>query len=216
MCGRFTLTKPEAIADHFHITLDRLPPPRYNIAPSQPLGVICKHAPREFRLMLWGLIPPWAKDKTNKRLINARAETAHEKPSFRAAFKRKRCLIPATGFYEWRTDKDGKQPFYFHLNHHQLFAFAGLWETWEDIETCTILTTSANDILKPVHHRMPVILSPQDYRTWLSPTATAQELRSLLVPFNADHMQAYPVSKAVNTPTNESPSCIQVLGQTND
>ena len=213
MCGRFTLTKPEAIAEHFKVKVDRLPPPRYNIAPSQPLGVIrnSKGNQRQFRLMLWGLIPPWAKDKENKRLINARAETVHEKPSFRAAFKRRRCLIPATGFYEWRTDKTGKQPFYFHLDHHHLFAFAGLWETWEDIETCTILTTNANTTLKPIHHRMPVILSPQYYATWLSPFSAPADLRSLLTAYPDDRMQAFPVSKAVNNPTNESPDCIAVL-----
>lgn len=213
MCGRFTLIKPDAIADHFQVSIDRLPPPRYNIAPSQPLGVIRSSSSyrREFRLMLWGLIPPWAKDKAHKRLINARAETAHEKPSFRAAFKRKRCLIPATGFYEWRTDSQGKQPFYFHLNTHQLFAFAGLWETWEEIETCTILTTSANEILKPVHHRMPVILSPEHYDTWLSRASSIDELRSLLKPYSPNIMQAYPVSKAVNNPTYESPDCVDIL-----
>lgn len=213
MCGRFTLTDPDAIAPHFGVEVDPVPPPRFNIAPSQPLGVICAdlQASRTYRLMLWGLIPPWAKEKSSKRLINARAETAHEKPSFRAAFKRRRCLIPANGFYEWQSQKQGKQPFYFHLPNHQLFAFAGLWDTWEDIQTCTILTTTANEILQPIHTRMPVILDPGQYITWLDPATKMEDLRSLLQPYPADPMQAYPVSQIVNSPTHDTPDCLNPL-----
>ena len=168
---------------------------------------------RVFRLMLWGLIPPWAKEKSHKRLINARAETAHEKPSFRAAFKRRRCLIPANGFYEWQSlgKNQPKQPFYFHLSKHQLFAFAGLWDTWEEIQTCTILTTSANEILQPIHSRMPVILSPDQYKTWLHPATSTADLRSLLQPYPAAPMQAYPVSLEVNAPSHDHPNCIKPL-----
>lgn len=212
MCGRFTLIHPDAIANHFGVQVDPVPPPRFNIAPTQPLGVICSaQKQRVFRLMLWGLIPPWAKDKQGKRLINARAETAHEKPSFRAAFKRRRCLIPATGFYEWQSQADGKQPFYFHLPDHKLFAFAGLWDVWEDIQTCTILTTVANEILQPIHTRMPVILNPAAYDLWLNLGTSGEQLRSLLRPYPAEPMQAYPVSRVVNSPTLDQPVCLEPL-----
>lgn len=213
MCGRFTLITPDAIANHFKVDVDRVPPPRYNIAPSQPIGVVCagKQRPRNYRLMLWGLIPPWAKEKSGKILINARSETAHEKPSFRAAFKRRRCLIPANGFYEWQSSKQGKQPFYFHLAGHQLFALAGLWETWQDIQTCTILTTTANEILQPIHARMPVMLSPDKYDTWLNPKMSVAELQSLLHPFPSESMEAYPVSTFVNSPKSEGPECLDIL-----
>jgi putative SOS response-associated peptidase YedK len=176
MCGRFTLAQsPEAVAKAFG--LDAVPnfPPRYNIAPSQPVGVIVRgqNAPKpEFRLMGWGLIPSWAKDPSiGAKLINARSETLTEKPSFRAAFKYRRCLIPADGFYEWQKTQGGaKQPFYFSMAGNAVFAFAGLWESWNDIESCTILTTAANGLLQPIHDRMPVILSPKDYGRWLDPS----------------------------------------------
>jgi putative SOS response-associated peptidase YedK len=218
MCGRYTLaTTPEAIADAF--ALENVPdfPRRYNIAPSQPVAVIVHSSQteqRQFRLMRWGLIPSWAKDPgIGNKLINARAETVQEKPSFRTAFKRRRCLIPADGFYEWQNIKGGtKQPYYFHFKASQVFAFAGLWESWQDIETCTILTTSANELLQPIHARMPVIIEPKHYETWLSPKIQESTLLlPLLQPPSSDGMEAYPVGTWVNSASHDDPRCVQTL-----
>jgi putative SOS response-associated peptidase YedK len=218
MCGRFTLAQsPEAVARAFG--LDAVPnfPPRYNIAPSQPVGVIVRGqnaSKPEFRLMGWGLIPFWAKDPSiGAKLINARSETVTEKPSFRAAFKYRRCLIPADGFYEWQKVQGGaKQPFYFSMAGNAVFAFAGLWESWNDIETCTILTTSANSLLQPIHDRMPVILSSEDYGRWLdSNVQGGQVLLDLLRSFPDEPMQAVPVSTRVNSAKIDDALCIKVL-----
>jgi putative SOS response-associated peptidase YedK len=215
MCGRFTLTvTPEALAQAFD--LDSIPadfPPRYNIAPSQPIAAILKtpeHPERHLQLLRWGLIPSWAKDPAiGNRLINARAESLAEKPSFRAAFKRRRCLIPSTGFYEWQKRSSGKQPYFIGLRDSQPFAFAGLWETWEDISTATIITTDANPLLQPIHERMPVILRPQDYDLWLDPhNQNPAELQTLLKPFPAADMAAYPIGNQVNNPAHDGPDCI--------
>jgi putative SOS response-associated peptidase YedK len=201
MCGRFTLAQsPEAVTEAFGLSKVPDLSPRYNIAPSQPIGVVmrAKEAIQpEFRLMRWGLIPSWAKDPSiGTKLINARSETATEKPSFRSAFKYRRCLIPADGFYEWqKTQQGAKQPFYFSMAGNGVFAFAGLWESWNDLETCTILTTTANDLLQPIHDRMPVILNPEDYGQWLDPKVQGgQSLSDLLRPFPDAPMQAIPVS----------------------
>jgi putative SOS response-associated peptidase YedK len=218
MCGRFTLAQsPEAVARAFG--LDAVPnfPPRYNIAPSQPVGVIVcgQNASKpEFQLMGWGLIPSWAKDPSiGAKLINARSETVTEKPSFRAAFKYRRCLIPADGFYEWQKTQGGaKQPFYFSMAGNAVFAFAGLWESWNDIETCTILTTSANGLLQPIHDRMPVILSSEDYVRWLDPNSQGgQVMLDLLRSFPDEPMQAIPVSTRVNSAKNDDALCIEML-----
>ncbi|WP_416672825.1 SOS response-associated peptidase [Egbenema bharatensis] len=226
MCGRFTLTQSgETIARMFDLEEVPTIPPRYNIAPTQPIAVIRSSTPpgtqqpeREFTYLTWGLVPSWAKDPgIGARMINARAETVAEKPSFRAAFKRRRCLILADGFYEWQRSPEGKQPYYFHLNHHEPFAFGGLWEHWENgngdvIESCTILTTTANDVLTPVHDRMPVILSPDGYDLWLDPTVeTHQDLPTLLRPYADDAMVRYPVSSTVNNPRHDRPECIHPL-----
>jgi putative SOS response-associated peptidase YedK len=217
MCGRFTLTKsPNAVAQAFGIEVPKFPP-RYNIAPSQPVGVVIQAAhqqARQFRLMQWGLIPSWAKDPSiGSKLINARSETVHEKPSFRSAFKHKRCLIVADGFYEWQKQGNGpKQPFYFSMKDRSVFAFGGLWESWQDIETCTILTTSANELLKPIHERMPVIIKPEDYGVWLDPIIERTDVLSpIFEPFPSDRMVATAVSTAVNTPSTDSDICIQPL-----
>lgn len=217
MCGRFTLTQsPDAVAQAFEIEASEFPP-RYNIVPSQPIGVILQSSDlpkRQFRLMQWGLIPSWAKDPSiGSKLINARSETVHEKPSFRAAFKRRRCLIVADGFYEWQKKGTGrKQPYYFSMKNRDIFAFAGLWESWQDIETCTILTTSANELLEPIHERMPVIIKPENYDFWLDPTIQQPEiLAPLFEPFPVEQMTATSVSTAVNTPSNDSELCIQPL-----
>lgn len=221
MCGRFTLTKSaEIIAKAFD--LGEIPPfqPRYNVAPTQEIATILikpDDTQRQLKMLHWGLIPSWAKDvKMGAKLINARAETVTEKPSFRTAFKKRRCLIIADGFYEWQQQDGKKQPFYFKLQDEQPFAFAGLWEHWEGegevIESCTILTTEANQIMQPIHERMPVILDSKDYDLWLDPTMQKPDLlQPLLVPYSAEEMTAYPVSTRVNKPMNDSPECIQEL-----
>lgn len=168
-------------------------------------------------LLHWGLIPSWSKDpEIGSRMINARAETLHEKPSFRAAFRRRRCLIPADGFYEWQRLERKKQPYYFCRNDHQPFAFAGLWEHWEsadgEIESCTIVTTAANDLLKSIHDRMPVILQPEDYDLWLDPQVQETDrLQHLLFPDEDSPFIRYPVSTKVNRPQNDDPDCIEAI-----
>lgn len=215
MCGRFALTAtPDEIATAFG--LQNVPPfpPRYNIAPSQPVAVIrqLQHQPREFRLMQWGLIPSWAKDPSiGNKLINARCETAHEKPSFRSAIKYRRCLIPASGFYEWqKVAKGTKQPYYFRMQ--QPFAFAGLWEFWNDIETCIILTTQSNAVVAPVHQRMPVIISPENYKVWLDfEIQTPSHLFHLFDLELVQDLSALPVTTLVNSPTVDRPECIEPM-----
>jgi putative SOS response-associated peptidase YedK len=216
MCGRFSLTQSAwAIAQTFQLSDVPNLTPRYNIAPTQPIGTILQKAQRQFQWMQWGLIPSWAKDPSiGNKLINARAESLREKPSFRNAFKRRRCLIVADGFYEWQKIDKRKQPYYIQMHDDKPFAFAGLWDTWqppegEAIASCTIITTSANAIVQPIHDRMPVILSPDRYTRWLDPTLTdTQVLQDLLQPYNSDAMKATPVSSAVNNPANEKPECI--------
>ncbi len=220
MCGRFTLSQPiNAIASAFNIA--QIPPlePRYNIAPTQLIPSILS-APggeKQLQMLRWGLIPSWAKDdKIGAKLINARAETVSEKPSFKAAFKRRRCLIIADGFYEWQRQEKQKQPYYFRLQSTQLFAFAGLWEQWKSpdeyiINSCTILTTEANDLLRPIHDRMPVILESKDYGLWLDSEAQQPQLQQLLRPYQADLMTSYTVSTKVNNPKNNTPECINSL-----
>ena len=198
--------------------------PRFNIAPTQPIAAVTastKTSPPGFQFLRWGLIPSWAKDPAiGNRLINARAETLAEKPSFRAAFKRRRCLILADGFYEWQrqADRKTKQPYYIFLNHHLPFAFAGLWEHWSDpnsggeLQTCTIITTSPNQLMEPIHNRMPVILAAKDYEMWLdSSYDNADELQDMLCPYPADAMETYPVSTLVNKPQNDEADCIEPI-----
>lgn len=222
MCGRFTQTQSaEAIATLFRLAEMPTVTPSYNIAPTQSVGVIM--APDDpstwqFRQLRWGLIPSWAKDPSmGNRLINARSETVAEKPSFRSAFRQRRCLVLADGFYEWQRSQGQKQPFYFQLREQPLFAFAGLWERWqspegEAIASCTILTTAANELLSQVHDRMPVILPPDTYETWLDPTLRDPErLQPLLQPYAATAMESYPVSSQVNSPKHNSPDCIQAI-----
>jgi putative SOS response-associated peptidase YedK len=222
MCGRFTLFEADKILSR-EFGVSGAPPrsPRYNIAPSQPVTAV-RAAPegsgRELALLRWGLIPSWSKDPTiGNRLINARAETAREKPSFRNAFRRHRCLIPANGFYEWLRQERGKQPYFVRMRDERLFSFAGLWDRWESpdkgvIETCTILTTAANAVLAPIHDRMPVILPPGEYDRWLDPALKDLDaLAPLLVPFPPEEMLAFPVSPRVNTPSVDDEKCIAPL-----
>ncbi len=218
MCGRFTLaTDPDLIKETFN--LNSVPAniqARYNIAPTQPVAVITNQNHKALDFFTWGLIPSWSKDTSiGSKLINARSETAHEKPSFRAAFKRRRCLIPADGFYEWTKRDNKKVPMYVHLKDRKPFAFAGLWEIWQskdgdEIRSCTILTTEPNDLIKPLHHRMAVILPEQDYDLWLSPDELpADALQPLLQAYPSEEMAVYEVSTQVNSPANDSPALIE-------
>ncbi|MCL7454392.1 MAG: SOS response-associated peptidase [Anaerolineae bacterium] len=222
MCGRFTLTTPDQdLAVQFN--LPEIPDlkPRYNIAPTQPVAVVrlpAEGSSRELALVHWGLIPFWADDpKIGARMINARAETAADKPAFRAAFRRRRCLVPADGFYEWQKQNGPKQPYYIHMADGTPFAFAGLWERWQGpddtvIDSCTLLTTEPNDLIRSLHNRMPVILQPQHYDLWLDPSLEdASVLKPLLRPYASGVMDAYPVSRWVNKPENEGPACIEPL-----
>lgn len=224
MCGRFTLAVPaEALARQFELPEVPVLEPHYNIAPTQAVAVVRLELDREERLlelMRWGLIPRWAKDEgIGDKLINARAETVAEKPAFRDAFQKRRCLVVADGFYEWQKlpGRSRKQPFYFQLDGGEAFAFAGLWERWKNpagdmLHSCTLITTEANDLVRSVHPRMPVILAPADYALWLDP-AVAQpgRLQSLLRPYPAERMAAYPVGLQVNSPGNDGAECIVPL-----
>jgi putative SOS response-associated peptidase YedK len=234
MCGRYVLTTPgEVLAQIF----DTAPPPeevleaivpRYNIAPTQKVPVV-RRAPtpvpapapaatRELALVQWGLVPHWAKDPDiGNRLINARAETAAEKPSFREALKRRRCLIPADGFYEWQKLGKGKQPFLLRLRNRETFAFAGLWSQWKNpesganLESCAILTTTPNELTATVHDRMPVILPATTWDRWLADAPPGTPITDLFLSYPADEMEVFPVSKRVNSPANEGPENIVPL-----
>jgi putative SOS response-associated peptidase YedK len=225
MCGRFTLTKAaDVVAELF--ALDEVPAfePRYNIAPTQAIAAMRRaiDGPRnELSMLHWGLIPFWAKDRDiGARLINARAETLIEKPSFRNAFKSRRCLIVADGFYEWKKLDAGKQPYYVRLGDGRPFAFAGLWERWNDpadgpVESCTIITTEPNKLMKSLHNRMPVILPEKAFDRWLDAKSDGDKsLQELLIPYNAEEMEAFPVSRRVNNPRNESPECTKRARET--
>jgi putative SOS response-associated peptidase YedK len=223
MCGRFTLTlDPSDLQEAFYwVNFGNVDiTPRYNIAPTQGIPVVVNNGENRLDFFTWGLVPFWAKDPSiGSRMINARAETIAEKPSFRNAFKRRRCLILADGFYEWQKipNNTSKIPTYIRLKHGKPFAFAGLWENWHSpdgsqILSTTIITTQPNKLLKPIHNRMPVILPEVDYDTWLTPgEVNPQELMPLLVPFDPNLMEAYPVSRLVNNPINDSPDCIRPL-----
>lgn len=221
MCGRFVQATPgEVVAGVFG--LDAVPhlAPRYNVAPTQPVAAVrARDGKRELVMLHWGLIPSWAKDaEIGNRMINARSETVAEKPAFRSAFASRRCLIPASGFYEWQKRAGGKQPYYVRMKDEGVFAMAGLWERWapagaEPVESCTIVTTSANGVLALLHDRMPVIVHPRDFVAWLDPSLRDKgALAEFLRPYPAGEMTAYPVSKLVNSPGNDDPTCIQPLG----
>jgi len=224
MCGRYTLSSPtDLLADL--LELDSVPElaPRYNIAPTQEAAVVRvtgETGARSLDLLRWGLIPFWSKDPgIGNRMINARAETVAEKPSYRTSFKRKRCLVPADGFYEWQATGGPKQPFYFRFEGGAPFALAGLWDRWEKgegepVETFTILTTEPNEVVAPVHKRMPVILDREGMALWLDPAIEdAERLTPLLGPFPAAGMEGFPVSTYVNSPGNDTPRCIEPLAE---
>lgn len=219
MCGRYTITlHPEAVRQG--LELKEMPAdwvPRYNVAPSQSIPVVTDAEERDVKMMRWGLIPYWAKDLTiGNRLINARAETISEKPSFRQAFAKRRCLVLADGFYEWQKGagpKGKSQPFLFKLENGDPFAFAGLWEFWRspegmEIRSCTIITTNANAVVAPVHDRMPVMLSGDDLWKWLSQDKP-ETLQSLLGPYPAEKMVRFPVSTMVNSPELDRPELVE-------
>jgi putative SOS response-associated peptidase YedK len=219
MCGRFTLTvDPGQLQEAFPwVDIPGDVPQRYNIAPTQPVGVIPNDGLKRLDFFNWGLIPFWAKDpKIGNRMINARSETVDQKPSFRGSFKYKRCLVLADGFYEWRKDPgmNSKIPHFIHMRGGKPFAFAGLWDAWQskdgsEIKSFTILTTEPNQLLAEIHNRMPVILPPDTYQEWLKEGENDPELlKSFLKPYPSDSMEAYPVSRAVNSPKNDSPECI--------
>ena len=219
MCGRYRLSRrKEVLAEHFGADFEDLDwEPRYNIAPTQAVSVILRdnHVPTlKASLMRWGLIPSWATDPTiGARTINARSETAATKPSFREPLQKRRCLIPADGFYEWKREGKRKQPFCFGVGDDGIFAFAGLWDRWrgpngQAMETCTILTTAPNELLADVHDRMPVILAPEHYGPWLDPSMQDVAIAvGLLRPFDSKLMRRYPVSNRVNLIANDDPEC---------
>ena len=224
MCGRFTntTTDPKKLQESFDLKEIRTEQlhPRYNIAPTQPISTIVANAEGERFLghMRWGFIPAWHQDPTKLGgHINARSETAADKPTFRSAFKNRRCLIVADGFYEWQVHSDtSKTPMYIHLQEREPFGMAGLWERWTNPETgevlvsCTILTTRANEIMREIHERMPVILPHAGYQAWLDPTHNNKELlQSLLQPYPAEYMTIYEVSTQVNNTRNDEVSLIE-------
>lgn len=224
MCGRFTLRAPASvIAEQF--SLFDLPSlsPRYNIAPTQTVAVVRQvgepgGAGRELVNLRWGLIPHWAKDPAiGNKMINARSESVAEKPAYRTALRRRRCLVVADGFYEWRPAGRRKQPYFMHMKGDRPFGFAGLWETWEGpensyIESCTIITTDANALMAPIHDRMPVIVEPEDYDLWLDISVQdPPRFLPLLRPYQGDLLVAEPVGTRVNSPANDDAACIAPL-----
>lgn len=222
MCGRYTLIRLADFTDMFPWI--RGPavevPARYNIAPSQPVAVVPNDGKSRIDFFNWGLIPSWAKDPSiGNRMINARAETLDAKPAFRNALRRRRCLVPASGFYEWRKNPDGKTktPMYIRLKGAKPFAFAGLWEVWHssdgsEIRSCTIITGQPNELITPIHDRMAVILKEQDYARWLTPGELGPEATMpILAPYPADQMEAIEVSRTVHSPKNDIPECIEPI-----
>lgn len=212
MCGRYTLTSPDELLHEFG--LGELPyslAPRFNIAPTQEVAVVRNDEKRCLKLLRWGLVPRWAKDQTmGARLINARSETVDQKPAFRDAFKKRRCLVCADGFFEWKRNGREKTPYYMRRPSGRPLAFAGIWERWRELESFSVLTTEANGTVKPLHDRMPVVIDPKDYQRWLSPEIEAREpLEDLLVGLPDSSLEAFEVSSLVNSPANDSPACIR-------
>ncbi|QNT69185.1 SOS response-associated peptidase [Defluviicoccus vanus] len=224
MCGRYTRIRPwSELVALYRITARTPPPnlpPRYNIAPTQSVPIVRRkddHDERELALVRWGLLPAWAKDTSiSYKMINARAETVDQKPAFRLAFRRRRCLVVADGFYEWRLEGSQKQPYYLTLPANRPFAFAGLWERWRNpeggdpIESCTIIVCEANPSVRPIHERMPVILEPNTFELWLDTEAELTPIKALLKPCDGPLM-AVPVSSRVNNVRNDDPDCLQPI-----
>jgi putative SOS response-associated peptidase YedK len=219
MCGRYGFVPGTNFEERFEVEHTQEPLlPSYNVAPGATMPVVVRNSPNRVELMKWGLIPFWAKGpKISYKTINARAETVASSAAFREAFKRRRCLVPASGFYEWQKTERGKLPYFIHLKDMELFAFAGLYDVWKDAEgnelqTYAIITTIPNDLVQPIHNRMPVILHPDDEAMWLDPKMNdTKALRALLNPFPAALMEAYIVSRAVNTPAVDTAALIEPL-----
>ena len=219
MCGRFVqYSDPEIYASHFDLDDICQATPRYNVAPTQPVLAIrgTDEGKRELVPLRWGLVPAWSKGPDNRySMINARAETVKSKPAYRNAFKHRRCLIPAEGFYEWKAGKDGKTPFLIRRGDGEPFAMAGLWERWhapegDSIESCAIIVTDANELVHAIHDRMPVILQQEEYAAWLDPANTdADGLMALLKPADPAPWTLHPVSRRVNSPRNDSPDLLE-------
>ena len=230
MCGRFSLSIPlERLREIFLSPGDPAPalpaepvlrPPRYNICPTQHIPVIRRekgNGRRSLAFLHWGLVPSWARDRAiGARLINARAETVGEKPAFRAAFRRRRCLVPSDGFFEWKKrSRGGKTPWLIRFRDRRVFAFAGLWERWEGgegppLESCTILTTRPNPLVKKIHNRMPVILDEGNHDAWMDPEREkGEDIETFLEPYPDGAMTAFPVDPKVNLPGNDLPECIE-------
>jgi putative SOS response-associated peptidase YedK len=218
MCGRYTLTSaPEAIRALFRYAEQPNFPPRYNIAPTQPIAIVrYVDGKRQFALVRWGLLPSWVKDpKAFSLVINARGEGVLDKPAFRAAMKRRRCLIPADGFYEWQKAGERKRPFFVHAKDGKPLAFAGLWESWqgpngEEMETAAIVTTRANKTLSPIHERMPVIVPPEAFDLWLdAANVDAETAAALIVPSGEDLIESHEISTAVNRVANDNAALIE-------
>jgi putative SOS response-associated peptidase YedK len=223
MCGRYTLINLAALTQAFP-WIDEPPADdvsRYNIAPTQAILAVANNHADRFEHFHWGLIPSWAKDPAiGNRMINARAETLAEKPAFRTALRRRRCLVPADGFYEWKKDPSDaktKTPMHVRMKTGDVFAFAGLWEAWHSpdgsvIPSCTLITTQPNELMADIHDRMPVILKREDYRKWLEPKElAADEVVDLLKPYPAAEMEARAVARTVNNPKNDSPACLDSM-----
>jgi putative SOS response-associated peptidase YedK len=216
MCGRYTLSTPAGrLAEEFQLDSTVEIPPSYNVAPTQQVAAVIEDEEgRRLEMLRWGLVPSWADDPDiGARMINARSETAPEKPSFRRAFRGRRCLIAADGFYEWKREDGGKQPYYFRMQDGRPFAFAGLWESWDkgggELLTCAILTTRPNSVAAEIHDRMPVILPHDAYNAWLDPDADKEELGELMIPYPGNDLETYPVSRFVNSPRNNDERCIE-------
>ncbi len=219
MCGRFTLATPlDEVARLFGAELDPTEgfPARYNIAPTEPIPVV-RHRPdgrREVRLLRWGLLPSWVSDPDDfPTLLNARAESLERKPAFQDALRERRCVMPADGFYEWR-EENGRQPYYVRSRQRAPFAFAGLWERWlgpdgRPVESCTIITTEANDLLRPLHDRMPAILSPEARERWLDAALPPDAVRTCLRPADAGELEVFAVSRRVNRVEEDDPGLIE-------
>jgi putative SOS response-associated peptidase YedK len=216
MCGRFTLISSfEELERRFDLeAAEKVPSPRFNVAPGQSVPVITDEHPDSLSFLQWGLIPSWAKDpKIGYRLINARAESVAEKPSFRSSFRSRRCLVPSDGFYEWRKTEEGSLPYYVRMKDREPFAFAGLWSAWkgeggEERKTFAIITTEANEALKKIHDRMPVILKKEFEREWIDREAPLEGLQELLVPYDGP-LEAHRVSTEVNRTRRDDPRLIE-------
>lgn len=219
MCGRYRLTRADKVASYFGAEVGEELHPRYNVAPSQQVAAIRQvDDARVISVLRWGLVPFWAKDiSIGYKMINSRSESVREKPAYRDCFHKRRCLIPADGFYEWKKNGKLKQPFHFGMKDGSLFALAGIWDRWKSpdgnlIESCSILTTLPNEMVRDVHDRMPVILHRNHYDAWLNaPPSEAARLGELLVPYEAELMACYPVSSLVNRPQNDVAGCFEPL-----